>query len=84
MYVQNFNEWLAKIETIIDSWSHRNLCWQGHNNKYLDSNSNVVFMLSYGNPEWALNKYNNLVNNFLWDEKPSKYMYGKPDFARGV
>ena len=40
-------------------------------------------MLSYGNPEWALNKYNNLVNNFLWDEKPSKYMYGKPDFAKG-
>jgi hypothetical protein len=77
MVKKNCEERLLKVETIIDAWFHRSLSIKG---KITIINSLLISQMLYLSnvveiPEWALNRYQNLIIRFLWNDKPAKISY---------
>jgi hypothetical protein len=68
---------LAKIEGIIKIWTCRYLTLKG---KITIVNSLLVSQMLYiasviHIPQWAIEQYNTLIRNFIWDNKPPKIKY---------
>jgi hypothetical protein len=77
IYVENFNERLEKIARLSNQWCLRKLTLKG---KVLVVNSLIMPQMLYactvlGTPEWVLKKYNRMITDFLWDNKPAKIKY---------
>jgi hypothetical protein len=73
----NINEKLDKIESLIKIWHCRHLALKG---KVTIVNSLLVSQMMYiasviHIPKWAITKYNTLITNFIWDNKPQKIKY---------
>jgi exonuclease III len=73
----NIMEKLGKIESLIKIWKCRSLTLKG---KVTIVNSLLVSQMLYiasviHIPKWAITKYNNLIRNFIWDDKPPKIKY---------
>ena len=73
----NITDKLEKIESLIKIWSCRHLTLKG---KVTIVNSLLVSQMLYiasviHIPKWAITKYNTLINNFIWDNKPPKIKY---------
>jgi hypothetical protein len=70
----NFNDKLSKIETLTKLWNLRKLTLKG---KILIANTLIIPQLLYTctvleTPSWVVEKFNKLVRNFIWDDKPPK------------
>ena len=77
MYEENFNERLAKVSKLIHQWCLRKLTLKG---KVLVANTLLLPQLLYictvlGTPTWVIKKYNNMIRNFIWGDKPAKVKY---------
>ena len=73
----NITDKLDKIESLIKIWSCRHLTLKG---KVTIVNSLMVSQMLYIASvihilKWAITKYNTLITNFIWDNKPPKIKY---------
>ena len=73
----NFQEKLDKIENILESWCLRKLTLKG---RVLVANTMAISQLLYLStvmytPEWAINKYNKIIEKYVWQNKPAKVKY---------
>jgi hypothetical protein len=73
----NIKEKLEKIESIIKIWGCRHLTLKG---KVVIANSLLLSQMLYiasviHIPTWAIQSYNKLIANFIWDNKPPKIKY---------
>jgi hypothetical protein len=73
----NITDKLDKIQSLVKIWSCRHLTLKG---KVTIVNSLLVSQMLYiasviHIPKWAITKYNTIINNFIWDNKPPKIKY---------
>jgi hypothetical protein len=73
----NIQEKLDKIANIIKIWSCRHLTLKG---KVTIVNSLLISQMLYiasviNIPQIAINKYNKMITNFIWNDKPAKIKY---------
>jgi hypothetical protein len=73
----NFKPCLEKIENLLELWCLRKLTLKG---KILIANTLAISQLLYAGtilhtPKWVIDKYNNMIKNFIWGNKPAKVKY---------
>jgi hypothetical protein len=73
----NFEERLNKIDSLLDLWSLRKLTIKG---KILVVNTFIIPQLIYlcnvlDTPIWVIEKYESVVKDFIWGNKPAKVKY---------
>jgi hypothetical protein len=77
MVEDNFKPCLERIEHLLSLWCLRRLTLKG---KVLIINTLIISQLLYictvlNTPKWVIDKYNDMVRNFVWDGKPAKIKY---------
>jgi hypothetical protein len=73
----NFKERIEKVETILQTWSLRHLSIKG---KITVINTiaipNMIYLSTVlHTPTWVIQKFQELVTKFIWNNKPSKIKY---------
>jgi hypothetical protein len=73
----NFKNRLDKVDNILQSWAVRSLSLKG---KITVINTiaipNMIYLSSVlHTPKWVVEKFQNLIIKFLWDNKPAKIKY---------
>jgi hypothetical protein len=73
----NFQERLDKIENILELWCLRKISLKG---RVLVANTMAMSQLTYlssvmHTPDWAITKYNKIIEKYIWQNKPAKVKY---------